>query len=176
MDALETVPSGGAKNDALQPASDRKLNVIVVHTTPEGTVVALRAAADLLKRLDGRLALFAPEVVPFMLPLEEPHVAIDFLKKRYCDLAASAGLVDQDVTIRILFCRDRVAALKQTLVPHSLIVIGGSTHWWRRRERRLAQWLRKLGHHVVFVNSATKETPRLEAGAGNLGFGEVNRA
>jgi hypothetical protein len=164
--ALETVLSGGAEDDALQPGRDPKLRVTVVHTTPEGTLAALRAAADLVKHLDGRLALFAPEVVPFLLPLEEPHVAIEFLKRRYCDLVANAGLVDQDVTIRILLCRDRAAALKQALTPHSLVLIGGSVRWWNRKERRLARGLRKLGHRVVFVDSATKESPRLEAEIG----------
>jgi len=162
--ALEAIPCGGVNRDAPQPSCDPKLGVTVIHTTPEGTVVALRAGADLVKHLDGRLTLFAPEVVPFLLPLEEPNVAIDFLKKRYCDLVASAGIVDQDVTIRILLCRDRVGALKQALAPHSLIVIGGSTRWWRRGERKLAHWLLTRGHHVVFVALESNERTASEAG------------
>jgi hypothetical protein len=162
--ALETAPAGAANGDALQPSYDPKLGVTVIHTTPEGTVVALRAGADLVKHLDGRLTLFAPEVVPFLLPLEEPNVAIDFMKKRYRELVASAGIVDQDVTIRILLCRDRAGALKQALAPHSLIVVGGSTRWWRRAERKLAHWLQTQGHHVVFVDLESNERTASEAG------------
>jgi hypothetical protein len=160
---LEAVPVDAARPDALAPSADPKLRVTVVHTTPDGTVAALRAAADLAKHLDGRVALVAPEVIPFLFPLDEPHVAIDFMKKRYRDLVARAGLVDQEITIRILLCRDRQAALKQWLAPHSLIVIGGSTRWWARRERRFARWLGKLGHRVIFVDYATNEAPRIEA-------------
>jgi len=128
---LEAAPASGEQHDAALLGGDPQLRVTVIHTTPAGTVAALGAAADLAKHLDGRISLFAPEIIPFLLPLDEPHVAVEFLKKRYCDLVASAGLVHQDVAIRILLCRDREAALKQSLAPHSLIVIGGSTRWWR---------------------------------------------
>ena len=151
---LEAAPASGEQHDAALLGGDPQLRVTVIHTTPAGTVAALGAAADLAKHLDGRISLFAPEIIPFLLPLDEPHVAVEFLKKRYCDLVASAGLVHQDVAIRILLCRDREAALKQSLAPHSLIVIGGSTRWWRRTERALAQRLGRLGHRVVFVDLA----------------------
>jgi hypothetical protein len=152
--ALDPVPTDGPVADALLPDSDQNLRVTVVSTTPDGTVAALIAAADLARHLGGRIVLLAPEVIPFLLPLDHPHVAIDFLKKRYCDLVAKSGLLNEEVTIRILLCRDRSAALKQTLAAHSLIVIGGSARWWRRRERKLALWLERLGHRVVFVDSA----------------------
>jgi hypothetical protein len=151
--ALEPVPTDGVIADALLPDTDQNLRVTVVSTTPDGTVAALIAAADLARHLSGRIVLLAPEVIPFLLPLDHPHVAIDFLKKRYCDLVARAGLEDEPVTIRILLCRDCPAALKQTLAAHSLIVIGGSARWWHRRERKLALRLERLGHRVVFVNS-----------------------
>src|SRR5271170_4805328 len=148
--ALDPVPADGVMGETLLPDSDQSLRVTVVPTTPDGTVAALIAAADLARHLSGRIVLLAPKVIPFLLPLDHTHVAIDFLKKRYCDLVATAGLMDEQVTIRILLCRDRSAALKQTLAPHSLIVIGGSARWWRRRERSLALWLERLGHRVVF--------------------------
>jgi hypothetical protein len=164
IDALDHAPAGGADYNALPASADPKLRVTVIHTTLAGTVAALRAAADLAKHLGGRLSLLAPEVVPFLLPLEEPNVAIEFLKKRYCGMVASAGLLDEEVTIRILLCRDRVAALKLTLAPRSLIVVGGSTRWWKRSEHKLARSLRKMGHHVVFVDSTANELTKPEAG------------
>jgi hypothetical protein len=164
--ALDPVPTDGVVGEALLSDSDQNLRVSVVSTTPDGTVAALVAAADLARHLRGRIVLLAPEVIPFLLPLDHPHVAIDFLKKRYCDLVARAGLVDEDVTIRILLCRDCPAALKQTLAPHSLIVIGGSARWWRRRERKLALWLERLGHRVVFVDSAAPAAEPREAEMG----------
>jgi hypothetical protein len=163
---LDQVPADGVVGDALLRESDQNLRVTVVSTTPDGTVAALIAAADLARHLSGRIVLLAPEVIPFLLPLDHPHVAIDFLKKRYCDLVAKSGLVDEQVTIRILLCRDRAAALKQTLGAHSLIVIGGSARWWRRRERNLALWLERLGHRVVFVASAAPAVAPREAEIG----------
>ncbi|MGB6198871.1 MAG: hypothetical protein WBF35_04910 [Candidatus Acidiferrales bacterium] len=155
---MATASRSGEDCDALQASVDPKLRVTVVCTTLDGTVAALRAAAALAKHLGAQIALVAPEVVPIRLPLDRPQISVQFLERRYCDLVASADVTDQPVTIRIWLCRDREQSLKQALAPHSLIVIGGSTRWWRRRERKMAQWLRTLGHHVVFVNAAAKES------------------
>jgi hypothetical protein len=169
---LEAAPAAGEQRESALLGADPQLHVTVVHTTPAGTVAALRAAADLAKQLEARISLLAPEIIPFLLPLDEPQVAVEFLKKRYCDLVASAGLVDQDVAIRILLCRDREAALQQSLAPHSLIVIGGSTRWWRRTERALAQRLGRLGHRVVFVDIAENAAlkPEIDSGRQTAAF------
>jgi hypothetical protein len=166
--ALQTAPSGGAINVALPLDSDPKFGVTVVSTTPDGTAVALRAAADLAKQLGAHITLVAPEVVPIHLPVDRPRVPVEFLERHYCNLVAAAGITDEPVTIRIWLCRDREDCLKQTLAPHSLIVVGGRVRWWNRSERSLAQWLGTMGHHVVFVDSAGKQRvePKTERARG----------
>jgi len=167
--ALETAPSGGADRKAPQPSYDPKLGVTVIHTTLKGTVAALRAAADLAKHLSAQITLVVPEVVPMRLPLEKPQVSVEFLKRRYCDLVADAGIMDERITIRIWLCRERENSLQQELAPHSLIVVGGSTRWWRRGERKLAHWLLTRGHHVVFVALESNERIPSEAGVRTQG-------
>lgn len=154
---MEAVPAAGAHVEVPQASPDPKLRVTVVNTTHDGTVAALKAAADLARHLGADIVLLAPHVVPIQISLDRPHVAIEILKRRYIDLVAEAEIIDEQIAIRILLCRNRVEALKQTLAPHSLIVIGGSSQWWRIRERRLARRLQKMGHHVVFVDSAVKD-------------------
>ncbi|MGD0842618.1 MAG: hypothetical protein ABSA32_15825 [Candidatus Acidiferrales bacterium] len=161
--ALHDTPSDGEVGDALPVASDAKLRVTVVATTSEGTVAALRAAAELTKHLSSHIALVAPEVVPMRLPLEKPAVSIEFLKRRYLALVSDAGITDELIAIQIWLCRDPEQSLQHVLSPHSVIVIGGSASWWNRRERKLANWLRTQGHHVVFVDSATNHVAALES-------------
>ncbi len=161
--ALHDTPSDGEVGDALPVASDAKLRVTVVATTSEGTVAALRAAAELTKHLSSHIALVAPEVVPMRLPLEKPAVSIEFLKRRYLALVSDAGITDELIAIQIWLCRDPEQSLQHVLSPHSVIVIGGSASWWNRRERKLANWLRTQGHHVVFVDSATNRGAAFES-------------
>jgi len=41
--------------------------------------------------------------------------------------------------------------LRLVLKPHSLIIVGGRKRWWPTSEQRLAQALKKDGHHVIFA-------------------------
>ena len=53
-------------NDSFESEEEPRLSVTVVHTTPGGTVAALKAAALLAKNLDVRLGLIAePRKEPF---------------------------------------------------------------------------------------------------------------
>lgn len=145
-----------------RPVDDRsgdRLDVTVIFTTPEATVAALKTAADLSKQLDARITLLVVEPVPIHVPLDRPLVSIEFLKRRSCDLVCEAGIVDEEVKIQICLCRDRGHALKSLLARHSLVVIGGHMHWWRRTERKLKLFLRGLGHHVILVE-ATRQSWR----------------
>ena len=136
-----------------EPTSSSRLHVIVVQTSEEGTVAALAAAAHLAKNLCAQIMLVAAEAVPIHFSLERPHVSADFLKRRLYRLICDAGIGDEEVTVQVLLRRSRKRALVDLLVPRSLLVIGGVSHWWKQ-ECRMARWLKQRGHHVIFVNAA----------------------
>jgi hypothetical protein len=140
----------------LRPADDdsnHRLRVAVVFTTPEGTVAALRAAADFAKHLDMRITLFVAEAVPFHFSLDRPHVPIDFLERRSWVLVRKAGIVDEEVNVEIRLCRNRMQTLRSILAGNSLVVIGGRKRWWRRTEQKLGDSLQRLGHHTILVEA-----------------------
>jgi hypothetical protein len=175
-DPIASVPSGGEQHEAFPANSEPRLRVTVLYTTPAGTVAALVSAGDLARQLGAQITLIATKVVPFLLPLDHPHVAIDFLTKHCRDLVAEADVMDEQVTIRIWLCRDREDCLMQALLPHSLIVIGGGSRWWQRSERGLASRLQRLGHRVVFVDApaqpaSAKESSRFSRSAFFRGHG-----
>ena len=165
-DAVQLQPSGGASYDEFRADSESRLRVSVVCTTREGTLAALKAAAELAKHLGAAITVMATQLVPLHFTLDRPHVAIEILKQRYSDWVREAGIEDEPVAVRILLCRDSRGALKQALPAHSLVVIGGKVRWWRWNERRLAQWLRKRGHFVVFVDAEVKQGAANEADGG----------
>lgn len=146
--------------------SSARLNVTVIHTSEEGTVAALIAAAHLAKNLCGHIRLLAAETVPIHFSLERPHVSADFLAHRLYRLSADAGLCGEEVSIQISLCRSSKRALAELLVPHSLLIIGGNLSWWKRRECRISRWLRQQGHHVIFVNAADGNRPHLDVDRG----------
>jgi hypothetical protein len=133
------------------PGSDSGLQVIVVRTTEEGTLAALKAAGALAENLGAQIGLAVIEVVPFRLPLDRPPVPVDFLKRQQYALISEAAIEAQEVKIQICLCRDRNHTLGRLLAPHSLVLIGGKRCWYSTRERKLEKQLSKLGHHVIFV-------------------------
>jgi len=178
---LERNPFDGARRPEPRTDAEHELQVRVIYTTPAGTVAALRAAADLATNLQACITLVVAEPVPMHFSLDRPHVPVDFLERRNWALICEAGLVDQPVDIKICLCRNARRALKQVLGAHSLIVIGGGAHWWNRTERRLANWLGGLGHHVIFVSArdhgfhAKREFPgRQEAFLRTLDSGDIH--
>jgi hypothetical protein len=149
-------------HSSLDDRLDNRLNVTVIFTTPEGTVAALKSAADLSTQLGARLTLLVAEAVPIHFSLDRPHVSIDFLQRRSWALVYAAGIVDEEVKIQICLCRNRRLALKSMLAPHALVVIGGRPHWWRTAERKLQNFLRRLGHQVIWVESEKQSRPQAE--------------
>lgn len=128
-----------------------QLRLNVLATSERATVAALRAASGLAANLRAHITLTAIEVVPWQFPLEKPPVAIAFLEQKLCRLVCEAGIVGEEVRIRLYLCRDERQGLGKALRPHSLIVLGGADHWWSRRERTLHRFLTDLGHQVIFV-------------------------
>jgi len=155
-------------NGYFESNENPRISVTVVHTTNEGTLAALKAAAALASNLDVRLGLIMPEVVPFRLPIEQPRRSVDFLKQLQESLVAEAGLASEEILVQICVCRDTRETLGRLLPAPSLVVLGGRRGWWPSREQRLETFLSRLGHHVVFVDLAA-EKPAAESGssAGN---------
>jgi len=131
-----------------EPASNSKLEIIVLHTQEVETVNALKMAAELASGL-APVRLLAIQVVPYPLGLDTPPVSVEFLEKRFVEMAQEAAV---EVAVDIRLCRDAGDVLESELGPHSVVVIGGRRHWWPTAAMRLAWRLERLGHQVVFTN------------------------
>jgi hypothetical protein len=147
----EEIKHEAGQDAFLGPWLNPGLHIVVVYTTLEGTLGALKSADGLAKDLNARVGLIVTEVVPFRLPLDEPRVSVEFLKERQDELVSKAGIESQEIRVQICLCRDHKHTLHKLLPPRSLVVIGGRRNWWSSREQRLETFLARLGHHVVFV-------------------------
>ncbi len=149
--AFENVlaPKPGYPSHKQQTDTAPRLNVAVVFTSVDATLVALREAGVLAVRLGGQIVLLVPQVVPFPLPLTSPPVLLDWSERRFRVLAAESPV---ETTVRIYLCRDRMETLLAVLSPHSLVVVGGPKRkrWRPSGEKRLARTLRRAGHEVIF--------------------------
>lgn len=135
----------------LEPAeTTSKLNVIVIFTSVDATLQALKEAGNLAHQLNGRIMLVAPQVVPYPLPLASPPVLLDWNERRLRVIADESAV---ETIVRIYLCRDRWQALEQALRPHSVVVVGGRKRWWPTRESRLARRLRRAGHQVILTET-----------------------
>jgi hypothetical protein len=129
---------------------DSRLPLVVVFTSSEATVLALKRAAILASRLHARVELIVTQIVPYFLPLDLPPVDLNFCRRRLCALARETPV---EPSVRLFLCRDRLATLKKVLKPHSLIVVGGRKRWWAMEEKSLARKLRRAGHDVIFTET-----------------------
>lgn len=140
-------PAAAQPEPAVQE-SDSRLNITVVFTSMEETVLALKKAETLAESLGARITLIVPQIVPYPLPLTSPPVLLDFQENRFRKIAALSSV---DITVQLYLCRDGLDTLKQVLKPHSLIVVGGRRRFWPTQAKRLAGKLRKAGHEVIFT-------------------------
>jgi hypothetical protein len=132
------------------------LCVTVIATTEKGTTAALNAARWLATDLDAKITLLKMEVVPIRLPLYRPPVSLKFTIRQQHSLVRQSGAREEDVDIQIRLCRDCGSGLQRVLRRRALVVIGGKRHWWLNGEERLERVLRRLGHHVIFVDIGQK--------------------
>ena len=130
--------------------TSHKLEVAVVFTSVEPTLRALKQAGALAERMESRITLLVPQVVPYPLPLTSPPVLVDFSERRFSLLASQTQV---ETTVCIYLCRDPWDALQLALKARSLVLIGGSKAWWPRPEKRLARRLRRAGHEVIVVEA-----------------------
>ena len=137
----------------LDPAageSESRLNLDVVFTSVEPTLAALKTAGALASRLNARITLVVPQIVPYPLLLKTPPVLIDFNERRFRIIASQCPVA---VTVRIYLCRDTAETLAGVLKPDSVVVLGGRRRWWPTAEKRLARKLRRMGHEVIFTET-----------------------
>jgi hypothetical protein len=126
------------------------LQVVIPFRTPPLTRAALRYAADLANELDARIRLIDVHVVPYGVPLDKPTVDPRHLTRRLRLLAQESTLA---ISAEVVYARDWEQGFRRSLAPGSLVLMAIRRSWWRTSEKRLAARLRKLGHHVVWVES-----------------------
>ncbi len=131
-------------------AGGGKLDVVVLFTTVAATLGALRSAARLAHGLNTRIRLLVPHVVAYPLSIDAPAVPQAWLARRFRTLAEQASV---ETAVEICLCRDRRDAVRSTLRPGSLVVIGGRRRWWPTREQRMATQLQNEGFSVVLTES-----------------------
>lgn len=122
--------------------------IVVLHTTPEGSRAALKKAAEMAKEVRARVRLVAPQVVPYPLPMVKGSNETDFTRRQCAALAAEIGV---EVHVDILLCRDREETAAAVVAPEALVLVGGQRHWWPTQEKKLVKGLRRQGRQVLFT-------------------------
>ena len=145
---LTTVTGLPERPDTEQEES--RLEIVVIFTSVNATIAALKKAGTLAERLGARATLVVPQVVPYALPLTSPPVLLDFQEKRFREIAKESPV---DIRVRIYLCRDTLETLKLVLKSRSLIVVGARERFWPTREKSLARKLRRFGHEVILTET-----------------------
>ena len=144
------VPATGQPSRPPVEEAGQRLNIAVVFTSVEATLAALKEAGALASSLGARITLLVPQIVPYPLALETPPVLIEFNERRFRLIASRSPV---ETTVQIYLCRDGLETLTNVLSPGSIVVIGGRKRWWPTREKKLARYLRRAGHEVVFTET-----------------------
>ena len=126
----------------------RKLVVNVLFTSAESTRRALEAAVRLARGFDTTIEVVAPHIVPFHEQLDHPSVDTRVLLSHICELAQDLPV---QTAVHLVLGRDLESILLSALKPDSIVLIGEREPLWPSRYRRLAEFLRARGHHVVFT-------------------------
>lgn len=129
-------------------AGKQKLNIAVLFTDREGTAAALHQAEALAGDLDLSITLLIIHVVPFPAQLSDPLVSRRFLEEQARSLAAEC---QGEVAVRICICREKLDAIRATLPPRSLLVVGARGRWRPNGIKALARALGRDGHQVLSV-------------------------
>jgi hypothetical protein len=138
-----------------------ELEVNVVFTDQQATILALKTAESLARDLGACIRMRAAIAVPYPLPVDKPPVPVSFTRRLLSALICNLEQGAFEPTIDLYLCRDRRGALLKVLKPNSLVIIGGRKRWWATPERRMADALRSKGHQVVFVGIRKERQPDL---------------
>jgi hypothetical protein len=147
--AIEKIlmPATGHPAQPVREEADQQLKIVVVFTSVESTLAALKEAGNLANSLGARIELVVPQVVPHPLPLETPPVLVEFNENRFRVMASESPV---ETSVQIYLCRDRFETLTGALKPGSIVVLGGKKRWWPTKDETLARRLRRAGHEVLF--------------------------
>ena len=124
------------------------MEVVVLYTTVQETLKALKMAAHFAHDLSARIRLLVLEVVPYPLPIDQPDVTLPFTQQRFRTLAESASI---ETKVDVHLVRDPLRTIDSVLEPHSVVVLGGRCPWWPTAQGRLAKQLKRTGHMVVYA-------------------------
>ena len=127
----------------------RGQEVIVLFTTHAGTVAALKMASRLSANLGARPKVLMLYPVPYTLPLGRRALPEGFLENQVRALQRD---FPEEISTDLHLCRHVRQGLREALLSHSLIVLGGRKRWWPTPEQRLAEFLHSSGHQVIFVD------------------------
>ena len=125
-----------------------QLSLQVIFTDPERTRCALLAAREFSRGLQAVITLVVAKIVPYPLSLDRPNVSQGFIEQNMLALVPDP---EHETRVEVLYCRDRDVAIRQALLPKSVVLIGGRKSWWPGADQKLARKLRHDGHRVVFV-------------------------
>ncbi len=133
---------------------DAALTVQVILTRDSLTgcsqaTATLTAARELARGLGARIELLLAVPVPYPLPLDQPPMALEFMRRTLGQIAAAAAL---ETSAELCLCRDVFETLRQILPPESVVVMAKQAWWRPGGQRRLASILRRGGHHVVLID------------------------
>ena len=129
--------------------NDQGREIVVLFTTHAGTVAALKMASRLSANLGARPKVLILYPVPYTLPRGKHALPDGFLENQVRALRRD---FPEEISTDIHLCRHPRQGLREVLLPHSLIVLGGRKRWWPTPEQRLAEFLHSSGHQVIFVD------------------------
>ena len=152
---LESVAEhkSGFHSDKVSPLpaeTESRRSVFVIFTSGFRTLKALEEAGRLAGQIGGHIVIVAAQVVPYILPLNEPPVSMQFILERFSEIIARSHV---DASIAVYACRNRLEALKKILTPGTPVLIGVNRGWWPAGDIRLARNLRRAGYAVLTVET-----------------------
>ncbi len=122
--------------------------VRLVFTSFNRTLKALEKAIPLAIPFNREIEILVMQTVPFVLPLDDPSVPLEFLVRRLEEMASG---IPQKIRISAYLCRDRLEGLKRVLNRNCPVVIGVRKRWWPTSDERVALKLRRSGYDVITV-------------------------
>ena len=126
-------------------------SLTVLFTTVSDTMQAPRKGAELARDLGSCIRILVPHVVPYPLPIGRPFVSVEFSLRNLRTLCGKERIATQ---IDVRLCRDTRQCVHATLLPQSLVLIGGhQSRWPLTLANGLAGGLKRTGHDVVFVDN-----------------------
>ncbi len=124
------------------------LQVSVVFTTVQHTLLSLQTAAQLTRDLETRVQLLVPDSSSSPASLITFRMLADFTARYFLTMLPHRG----DLQIKIISYPAATGDLWEVLPPHSLIVIAGNKRCFRlSAEQRFARQLQRAGHEVIFL-------------------------